>query len=494
MADENRIDLGIDPSTPAIWNENVGDAEGRFGLVSGPRASFTRSRVVDRISDLVVFIRTAETGNYSEAARLLSLSPSAVSKLVSRLEDRMGFRLFNRTSRALSLTCDGEAFYEKAMRIVVALEEAESIVPTVNEQAAGKLRVHCPPAFATHQLIPLVPDFVAEFPQVRVEFMVGDEPVDPIGANIDVIIQIGALTDSSFIARRIGTSRTMYCASPAYLQRHGGQVDVTMEMLLNIGSSRRVGSRPAADDRQSLRPSLCGGIATNDVEMLRQLALQSMGVARLPDFVVRGDMESGALVRVPGTEDWDDEQPIFAIYQARKNLPARTRAFLDFLGRRVKERPRVGDVSYMAATDTDHPSSERAQTLSLLYAAHLVSAAGFSDHRKAEGLDVTQSRALIALAEYGELTAETLATLIMLKLDVVEDTLALLAGRNLVTCTSSGTVTLTESGRDLQTSVQRQWRRYEEDQLNRFPATDVAVVRRFLASYIRRFGPRWQEH
>ncbi|HEU5130693.1 MAG TPA: hypothetical protein VFT26_01275, partial [Pyrinomonadaceae bacterium] len=189
-----------------------------------------------------------------------------------------------------------------------------------------------------------------------------------------------------------------------------------------------------------------------------------------------------------------EEQPIYAIYPARKNLPTRTRSFLDFLGRRLKDMPRELLKVSMPMVGGDRPSAEAAPTLSLLYVAHLVSAAGFSDQRRAAGLDVTQSRVLIALAEYGELTTDALAAVIMLQRDVVEDTLRQLTNRDLLKSTGTGVVTLTDQGKVTQSSVQREWRLYEEKQLSRFSATDVATVRRFFGSYIRRFGPRRQEH
>ena len=175
---------------------------------------------MDRFGEMMVFVRVVEDGGFSAAARTLSLTPSAVSKLIARLEGRLNVRLFHRSSRTVTPTSEGEAFYTGARQALEAVEEAEAIAAG-SSTPAGILRIRSVPTFARYQLAPLMPAFRRRFPQIYIELLLSNESIGLLDGNIDLAIRSGELTDSSLIARRIASSRWIICASPDYLAAHG---------------------------------------------------------------------------------------------------------------------------------------------------------------------------------------------------------------------------------------------------------------------------------
>src|SRR5688572_21473454 len=172
-------------------------------------------------NDMIAFVRAVERGGFSAAARDLGLTPSAVSKLVTRLEDRLGVRLLNRTTRRLALTAEGEGFFQRSQRILADIAEAEEEVGRSRVQPRGLLRVNVGTAFGMHQLVPALPEFLTRHPDVQVELTITDRVVDLIEEGADLGIRLGTLPDSSLVARRISEVERVICASPAYLRRHG---------------------------------------------------------------------------------------------------------------------------------------------------------------------------------------------------------------------------------------------------------------------------------
>ncbi|MFA4970759.1 MAG: LysR family transcriptional regulator, partial [Sulfuritalea sp.] len=176
---------------------------------------------MDRAAQMTAFVRVVETGGFSAAARLMGLTPSALSKLVTRLEDRLGARLLQRTTRRLLLTAEGEAFYAKARPILSAMDEAEAEVTQASASPRGVLRLHCGSAFGMHQLAAAIPHFQELHPEVELDITISDQPPGAMEEGIDVAIRIGPLDESSMVARRICNLERVICASPAYLARRG---------------------------------------------------------------------------------------------------------------------------------------------------------------------------------------------------------------------------------------------------------------------------------
>src|SRR6266446_4743493 len=182
---------------------------------------FNNRAMIDHAGEMAAFVRVVEAQGFSAAAPTLGLTPSAVSKLVTRLETRLGVRLLQRTTRALHLTADGEAFYEQARRIVGEIAALEAELTDRRGTPQGLLRVTTSLAFSTHQLAPRIGEFLERYPAVQLELTPTDRVVDMIEEGMDVAIRIGRLADSSFMARKIGEDVRLVCAAPAYLARHG---------------------------------------------------------------------------------------------------------------------------------------------------------------------------------------------------------------------------------------------------------------------------------
>ncbi len=288
----------------------------------------------DRIRELGFFLRVTEVASFSAAARSLDLDPSTISKVIQRLEDRLGVRLFHRTSRVLQLTQEGEQFLAAAQKVMAALEEAEASVGPGASEATGVLRLSSTPAFARQRLAPLMPAFLARHPGLRVEFVTAATPPDLFEQQIDISFQSGPIPDSTLVARRITVARWRLCAAPAYLKRCGTPAtpaELAPHTCLNFlpGSFRsrwplRVGEQVQTQDLRAL-------VAANSGDLLCALAVQGLGIARLADYHIAGELQSGALVTLLDAHELERE-PIYAVYPSRRHLSARVRAFLEFAG------------------------------------------------------------------------------------------------------------------------------------------------------------------
>jgi DNA-binding transcriptional LysR family regulator len=288
-----------------------------------------------------------DSGSFSAASRKLGCTPSAVSKLMERMENRLGVRLLQRTSRSLSLTQEGKTFHRSAVRVLEAVTEAESSLAEVNAPATGLLRVHTTLNFAQMQLAPLLPEFLSLNPALRIEFLLNSEPIDLVNADIDLSLQVGPITNPSLIARRIATTRWLLCASPGYLQSSGVPQlpeDLLRHNCLNFLPQTYRSVWPLRDERsepgRSPLPSryeAVGNIASNSDNFLRVLACQGMGIARLAAFHIGQDLREGRLCTVLGDKIPPQSEPVFAVYQSRRNLSSRVKVFLTFLERRLAE-------------------------------------------------------------------------------------------------------------------------------------------------------------
>lgn len=293
---------------------------------------------MDRFRELTVFLRAVETGSFSGAARDLSLNPSTVSKLISRIEERLGTRLFARSSRVVRLTADGETFRAGAMRALEALEETEVEIASSRAPTSikGTLRIHSLPAFARYQLAPRIPALISRYPDLRVEFLLSNETPNFIEQKIDVSIQSGDLVDSALMRRKLGTSRWVICAAPSYLEKHGAPEtpeDLQNHNCLNFTPEIPFREWPVVDrrTRKPMRIKVGGSISSNHGEMLLDLARLGVGIVRLAEFHIGGDLKRGALVPLLRDYQNGEEEPIHALYLHRRITHIRVRTFLDFL-------------------------------------------------------------------------------------------------------------------------------------------------------------------
>jgi DNA-binding transcriptional LysR family regulator len=292
----------------------------------------------DRFRELDVFLRVTEEASFSAAARALDCDPSTISKLIQRLENRLGVRLFQRNSRNLALTAEGTRFLEAAQRVVDALEAAESLAGPDANQVAGVLRINSALAFAQSQLVPVLGEFLARHPRLRVEFVLTAAPVDLIEQQVDVSLRGGYIPDSSLVAKRIATARWVVCAAPAYLARAGmpaTPADLARHNCLNFLPGSYRSTWPMRVDGNDTGVEVNGNLGANSPELLRALALQGLGIVRLSEFQVAQDLTSGALVPVLAAQQADADEPVFAVFASRRHQSPRVKAFLDFLDEKL---------------------------------------------------------------------------------------------------------------------------------------------------------------
>lgn len=291
----------------------------------------------DRARALEIFATVAAEGSFSAAGRLLDLTPSAVSRAIDRIEARLGTRLLLRSTRALTLTTEGQAYLCAARRILTDLDDAEQAIA---DQGAprGRLRINAAQAHGRLCIVPLLGEFARLYPQILVDISLSDRLVDVAGGQADVAIRFGPLADSPLTARKLGESRRVIIASPDYLERHGTPripEDLHGHNCLNFNFRRAEPVWPFRKDGSDYVLSVEGNIEANNGETLGQLAAAGVGIARVGRFSVAAEIASGQLV--PLLEDYNpgDVETIHAVFVGGANLPARVRVFVDFIAERL---------------------------------------------------------------------------------------------------------------------------------------------------------------
>lgn len=291
----------------------------------------------DRARALETFATVVAEGSFSAAGRLLGLTPSAVSRAVDRIEDRLGVRLLLRSTRALTLTAEGQAYLASARRILADLDEAEQ---TIADRGAprGRLRVSAAHSHGRRCIVPLLGEFAQLYPHILVDISLSDRLVDIAGGQADVAIRFGPLADSPLTARKLGENGRVIVASPAYLARHGTPVvpeDLHDHNCLNFNFRRAEPVWPFRKDGRDYALSVRGTIEANNGETLGQLAADGVGITRVGRFSVQPELASGDLV--PLLEDYNpgDIETIHAVFLGGTNVPARLRVFVDFLAERL---------------------------------------------------------------------------------------------------------------------------------------------------------------
>lgn len=293
---------------------------------------------IDRSGEMEVFSAVMERGSFSAGARLLGLTPSAVSRIIARLEARLGVRLIVRTTRALALTPEGEAYLRAARRILADLDESERAVA---DQAAprGRLRVSATLAHGRLCVVPLLREFLDRYPDILVDISLTDATIDLVEERADVAIRIGPLADSNLVARRLGDSGRTIVAAPAYLARHGtpqSPEDLLRHNCIAFNFRRAEPAWPFRRDGRDVDLAVTGNVAANNGETVAQLAREGVGIARVGTFHVAEDIAAGRLVAL--LEQWNpgDREPINALFVGGTIMPARVRVFIDYLAEKLR--------------------------------------------------------------------------------------------------------------------------------------------------------------
>jgi len=290
--------------------------------------------VDNRVGEMQVFQRVVESGSFSEAARLLLMTPSTVSKLIGRIEARLGVRLLERSTRRLSLTAEGQVFYERSFALLAELDEIERGLSQGAASADGTIRVNASVPIGTMALEPLLPAFWAEHPRIVVDLSLSDEIVDLYLDRTDVAFRVGPLPDSSMMARRIGVAWRKIVAAPAYLERHGVPRtvdDLAAHNCLGFNFRRAAPVWPFRESGRIVDRVVHGSLLANNGETVRRMAVAGIGLARLGDYHAREDIAAGRLVEVLSDVVESDREDIHAVYLGGPRLPHRVKLFLDFV-------------------------------------------------------------------------------------------------------------------------------------------------------------------
>jgi DNA-binding transcriptional LysR family regulator len=296
---------------------------------------------MDAAADLRTFVRVMDRGSFSAAAKDLGLTPSAVSKLVARLEDRLGVRLLERSTRRLALTPEGETFLARARRIVADIEEAEAEVMQARGSPRGRLRINSGTAFGLHQLAPALADFLSRYPEIDIDLSITDRLVDLVEEQADIAVRSGHLPRGPFVQRKIADLQRVICAAPAYLERRGRPktaADLKNHdciVLSAPGLNRWPFETRNGVDVVDVRPR----VATDDAEAALRLAIEGAGIIRLSDVIVGGPLRAGQLVALLTDSHHVEPFPLAAIYPAGRQRLPRVAVFIDFLVERFGHAP-----------------------------------------------------------------------------------------------------------------------------------------------------------
>jgi DNA-binding transcriptional LysR family regulator len=283
---------------------------------------------------MAAFVRAVELGGFSAAARELKLTPSALSKLVSRLEMRLGVRLLNRTTRRLALTAEGALFFERCRRIVADIEDAENEVTRTRERPRGRLRLHVAVGFAMHQVAPALPRFLKRYPEVQVDLLIEDRHVDLVKEDVDISVRPGPIAETAYVVRTICEFERAICAAPEYLERHGvPQLPEDLAkhncIVLSGFSSRAQWPFATSSGRQVI--DIVPSTIVNNADCALRFALMGFGIVRLNDFVVAEALQQGRLVRVLERYRPEERAPMLALYPRTRHRLPRVAVMLEFL-------------------------------------------------------------------------------------------------------------------------------------------------------------------
>lgn len=296
---------------------------------------------MDIFASMKVFVAVVDAGSFAAAADRLDMSRAMASKYIGNLEDHLGTRLLNRTTRRLSMTESGSVYYQRCTQILADVAEAEQLAGHSSAAPRGTLKITMPLAFGQHRLGPVIADYVGQYPEVKLDISLSDRRVDLVEEGFDLAIRIGALAESGLIARKLGSDRAIVCASPSYLERHGTPRtprDLAAHSCLgytytNSGDEWRLKS---PNGEEAIR--IGGSIRADNGDMLRLAALSGAGLVLQPLFIVADDLAAGRLVQVL-SDHASAELGIYAVYPSRKHLSAKVRTFVDFLVARLDSAP-----------------------------------------------------------------------------------------------------------------------------------------------------------
>ncbi|HEP8013975.1 TPA: LysR family transcriptional regulator [Pseudomonas aeruginosa] len=297
---------------------------------------------------ITAFLAAVEHGGFTAAGQALGRDGSILSRRVTALEKRLGVRLMERTTRRLALTEAGEAFHQRMRSALQALQEIEQDTAAAATGVRGTLRIALPATFGRMWVAPILPSFLATYPDLVVETAFEDRYVDLVAESFDVAVRIGSLTDSRLVARRLAPSRRLLCASPAYVQAHGTPVrpaDLAQHACLGFS---RLASHPLwhlRDGDKATAIRIAGPLVTDDAQSLVQAAVSGAGIAMVSDWLAGPELCSGRLVPVLPDHPLENNETVYLVHPSARLVPAKTRAFADWIVGELGARPWLSQAS-----------------------------------------------------------------------------------------------------------------------------------------------------
>jgi DNA-binding transcriptional LysR family regulator len=295
-----------------------------------PKGKKSKSNMTN-LGDLEIFAKVVSTGSMSLAGRVLGYSPAVVSKRIKRLEDRLGTRLLQRTTRQISLTEAGQGFYDRVLGILAGLEEAEYYISGRSALMHGMLKISAPTSFGRMHIAPHLKAFMDAHPELAINLVLTDELSDIVGGGFDLAIRIAELTDSSLVARRLAPVRRLLCAAPSYLNMHGmpQSIDDLKNHRCLPAHNNDLWRLEGPGGAMSLRPE--GMLVTNSSEVIRETVIAGLGIALRSTWDIGDELKSGNLVQVLPAYEGSRNVALSAVYPSRQFLPAKVRLFIDYL-------------------------------------------------------------------------------------------------------------------------------------------------------------------
>ncbi|PLY00861.1 MAG: LysR family transcriptional regulator [Desulfuromonas sp.] len=294
---------------------------------------------MDQLTAMKLFARVVDTGSFSAVAREMNMGQPAVSKQISALEQKLGVRLLNRSSRQLVLTEAGSAYYERCHGILADLEEAETTVTSLGGTPRGRLRVNMSVAFGRLHIAPFMPEFLERYPEISIDLMMNDRFVDLVAERVDLAIRIGDLEDSSLLARRLGVSPMVVVGAPSYFEKYGfpeHPEDLKEHNCLTYTFLRSGNNWRFKKGKEEISVPVRGNCQSDNTDGIRDIMIAGTGLALVPAWLVRCELAHGELVTVLNDFlPW--ESPIHAVYPESKYVPLKVRCFIDFLAEKFAE-------------------------------------------------------------------------------------------------------------------------------------------------------------
>jgi len=298
---------------------------------------------VNKLQAMEVFVNVVDSGGFTRAAEIMQLPKATVSTLIQSLEASLAVKLLHRTTRHVSVTADGAAYYERCLRILSDVRDAEESLSRTRLSPTGRLRIDVPTGLASSVLVPALPDFFARYPDIQMEMGCSDRAVDLVEEGVDCAVRAGQLVDSSLIARRVGILHFVTCATPSYLERYGRPAhpdELTRHLCVNYFSSKtgKIIDWDFSRGAERVQVALPGHIALNDTTAYTAAGLAGLGIVQMPNFLLEPLLADGSFEQV--LPDWSsDSIPVHVVYPQNRHLSAKVRVFVEWVAELFSNHP-----------------------------------------------------------------------------------------------------------------------------------------------------------